>query len=255
MSDTLKSGFVSSDRRLDRLPDPNPKNREFPIRTLVASAPLVSRTFYCPAWLDQGQEGACVGFSWSHELNAYPARNNVDANFARYDVYRPAQKIDPYPGEEPESSGTSVLAGALVLKKLGYMQEFRWAFGVDDSLRAIPLGPQVIGVVWLNSMFETRPSGMLEVSRDTNDIAGGHAICVRGLTLKPRLKGESAKLEPVIRLRNSWGKGWGASGDCFIKVTDYEWLLQQQGECCIPIGRKIIKQPAPLPASTQETTP
>jgi hypothetical protein len=242
MTHTLKGGFETTDRRLDRLPEFDEKSRQFPIRTLVAQEPLRSRTFPCPAWLDQGSEGACVGFSWSHELNAYPARNVVDENFARYEVYRPAQRIDEWPGEEPAMSGTSVLAGARILKSLGYFDEFRWAFSVDESLRAMPMGPQVIGVVWMGSMFNTRPSGLLEVSKDPNDIAGGHAICVRGLTLKPRLIGESRTLEPVIRLRNSWGKGWGKSGDCFIKVTDYEWLLKQQGECCIPVGRKLVKR-------------
>jgi hypothetical protein len=63
--------------------------------------------------LDQGKEGACVGFAWSHELAAYPVRVEVDDEFARSKIYAEAQKIDEWPGEAYH--GTSVLAGAKVV--------------------------------------------------------------------------------------------------------------------------------------------
>lgn len=232
----LRGGAVTSDPRLDRLPQFDEKSRSFPITAVVTEqAPVRSMTWYCPAWLDQGQEGACVGFSWAHELNALPAKAVVDDKFAREAIYRAAQKIDEWAGEAYE--GTSVLAGAKIVQRLGFIDQYRWAFGVDDLVRAVGYtGPAVIGVPWLSSMFRPRPSGLLEVSRKTSDIAGGHAIMIRGITLRPKIKGEPIN-EPVFRLRNSWGRDWGADGDCFVKVSDMEWLLDQDGEACIPLGR------------------
>jgi hypothetical protein len=81
----LKGGFKTSDPRLDRLPQFDERSRGYPIRALVTEqAPLRSRGWACPTWLDQGQEGACVGFSWSHELCAYPVPvGSIDDEFAR----------------------------------------------------------------------------------------------------------------------------------------------------------------------------
>ena len=240
----LKGGYKTEDPRLDRLPEFDERSRDYPIRALVTEeAPLRSRGWACPAWLDQGQEGACVGFSWSHELCAYPVPvGGLDDQFAR-GVYKDAQKVDEWPGED--YSGTSVLAGAKVVQDKGYMDEYRWAFGVDDALRALGYqGPVVVGIPWYQSMFEPRPSGLVDV---TPGGGGGHAILVRGVSLKARLKGEPGPM-PVVRLRNSWGKSWGVDGDCYIRVEDFSDLLQAQGDCCVPVVRKN----APAPKEDEE---
>lgn len=251
MSQELKGGITTEDPRLDRIPQFDPRSRAFAVRALVPDAlPLRSFTWRCGSWLDQGKEGACVGFAWSHELAAWPVEVDVTEGSAR-NVYREAQKIDEWPGEDYE--GTSVLAGAKVLQRLGYLDEYRWSFGIDDALRAIGyLGPVVIGINWYRSMFEPRPSGLLEVDRNTTP-AGGHAILARGVALKSRLKGEREGL-PVVRLRNSWGADWGRQGDCYLRIDDLEWLLNQQGDCCVPVvrGRGPIADPD---ASAEDDAP
>jgi hypothetical protein len=57
-----------------------------------------------------------------------------------------------------------------------------------------------------------------------------------GVALRARLRGEAGPLS-VVHLRNSWGKRWGVEGDCWILVDDFEALLRDGGECCVPIGR------------------
>lgn len=239
----LKGGHTTSDPRLDRLPEFDERSREFPIRALVTEqAPLRSRGWSCPAWLDQGQEGACVGFSWSHELAAYPvAVKGLDNEFAR-GVYKDAQRLDEWPGEE--YSGTSVLAGAKAVAAKGYLDEYRWAFGVDDALRALGYqGPVVVGIPWYESMFQPRPSGLVEV---TPGGGGGHAILVRGVSLKARLQGEGGPMA-VVRLRNSWGRDWGVDGDCYVRVEDFDALLQAKGDCCVP----VVRRDAPAPQADE----
>jgi len=245
----LKGGHKTSDARLDRLAEFDERSREYPIRALVTEqVPLRSFGWRCPTWLDQGQEGACVGFSWSHELAAYPVPiEDVDDAFAR-GVYKEAQERDDWPGEDYE--GTSVLAGAKTIAARGYMGEYRWAFGVDDALRALGYqGPVVIGIPWYESMFEPHPSGLVEV---TPGGGGGHAILVRGVSLKARLKGEHGPMQ-VVRLRNSWGRDWGLDGDCYIRVEDFEALLKAEGDCCVPVTRMEAPAPQPDEAFLRET--
>jgi hypothetical protein len=182
----------------------------------------------------------CVGFAWTHELAAFPVVvEGVDDDLAR-GVYKEAQTVDEWPGEE--YSGTSVLAGAKTIETRGYMDEYRWAFGVDDALRAIGYqGPVVVGIPWYQSMFEPRPSGLLEV---TPGGGGGHAILVRGVSLKARLPGEPGPMA-VVRLRNSWGRGWGLDGDCYIRAEDFSALLEAEGDCCVPVVRREGQEPQP----------
>lgn len=232
----LKGGRTTTDPRLDCLPQFDERSREYPIRALVSEQkPLRSRGWMCRTWLDQGQDGACVGFSWTHELAAAPIPiDEVDENFAR-GIYHDAQMIDEWPGTD--YPGTSVLAGAKVISSRGYMSEYRWAFGVEDALRAIGYqGPVVVGIPWYDSMFEPRPSGLLEVSPDGGD--DRHAILVRGVSLKARLKGEPGPME-LVRLHNSWGKDWGPlDGSCYLRVDDFGRLLESKGECCVPVVRE-----------------
>lgn len=219
----LKGGFITKDPRLDRVPQFDPKSRAFPIRQLVGEKPLRSYTWSLSRYLDQGREGACVGFSLSHELIARPAVVlGIDDGFAR-NIYREAQKIDEWPGENYE--GTSVLAGIKTLQAKGFYKEYRWAFGLRDAQLAIGYaGPGVAGLNWYEGMLRPDAKGFIH---PTGSIVGGHAIIVRGISLK----GE------YVLLSNSWGQSWGMNGDCKLSFADFDRLLHEQGEFVIPVGR------------------
>lgn len=228
----LKGGYSTTDRRLDRVPQFDARSRLYAVRAIVPAA-LRSRSWPCAVQLDQGQDGACVGFSWSHELAAQPVVvQGVSDEFARA-VYHDAQLRDEWPGEDYE--GTSVLGGAKAITDRGYMTEYRWAFGIDDVLKSIStLGPGIAGTNWLESMFDPDENGLLEVS---GDVAGGHAYLVRGLILSGVIPGTAHRVgEPLLRIRNSWGD-WGVDGDAFIRASDFEKLLGDQGEFCVPVRR------------------
>jgi hypothetical protein len=232
---TLRGGWATTDRRLDAVPQFDPRSRRYPVTEVLTDQQRGLRSFGwdCPAWLNQGSEGACVGFAWAHELAASPGEvKGVTKKLAR-DIYKHARRVDEWPGER--YSGTSVLAGAKVVRFRGYMKEYRWGFGVIDALRAIGyFGPAVVGIPWYESMRHPRPSGLLEVTKD--NLGDRHAILVRGVALRARLKGEPGPLS-VVHLRNSWSKRWGVNGDCWILVDDFERLLRDDGECCVPVGR------------------
>jgi|SRR5215218_2023092 len=238
MTVLLRGGNTTADPRLDRIPSFDPLSYGYPVRALLAEevgdAKPSLRSFtwnIAGSVLDQGNEGACVGFSHSARVMSDPDRDrSIDNAYART-VYREAQRVDEWTGEDYE--GTSVLAGAKVLASRGEYESYWWAFGIEDALRSIGyLGPNVLGIYWLESMFDARPSGLLEVS---GRIAGGHAILARGVRLKARLPGEGLKPIEVVRLRNSWGDSWAVNGDAYIRVDDLEGLLKADGECCVPV--------------------
>lgn len=238
MAHSLRDGSSVEDIRLDRLVQFDERSREFPVAAVLPEEIKHGRTWSVPAYLDQGSEGACVGFGISHELAAYPAAvPGLNYSFA-FNLYKSAQRIDPWPGEN--YSGTSVLAGVKVAQSMGYFDSYRWAFSVEDILRALSHeGPVVVGTMWNESMYSPRPDGLLEVGNDK--IVGGHCYLIRGFQMKPRLKGVN---EPVLRIRNSWGKDWGVKGDAFIRLSDYEKYLLPDGEAVIFMGRhKTVSRP------------
>jgi len=227
----LRDGSEVQDKRLARLREFDERSRKHPVRATVSAKAPRSYTWRCDTYLDQGSEGACVGFSMAHELAARPAEvKNLDAKFAREQVYWEAQRTDPweggsYPGASPIYEGTSVLAGVKVLRKLGYIESYKWAFGLDDLVMAVGYaGPAVLGIAWYDGMFDVMPCGHLHV---LGEAAGGHAILCKGVNVADR----------TFTLHNSWGESWGRGGDALISWDEMDRLLHEQGEAVIPMGR------------------
>lgn len=210
------------------------QSRSFPIRGAIAERPKKrNKLWRTGPVLDQGREGACVGFAWAAEALSTPVSVDLsrmkatvpqDPNkFAQF-VYEQAKILDPWPGEDYE--GTSVHAGVKALRSLGLAKEYRWAFHIDDVVDAIlTKGPAVLGIYWYEGMYDA-PNGVLEVSGDT---VGGHSIAAVGYTVNsPKLGGEDG-----IILQNSWGPDWGINGLAEIRVSELGKLLGDNGEACI----------------------
>ncbi len=219
-------------RILDWKPRFDERSRGYSIRSLVGPpVPARRRMWRQGTVLDQGTEGACVGFGWMGSYLAAPkaASPQPDANAGArvaLDVYSRAKKIDEFPGED--YSGTSVLAGAKIMQQDGRVSEYRWCFGIDDVRDAILThGPVVIGVPWYEGMYETK--GLVQISGQN---VGGHCILLTGYD--PALKFGGTPRE-VFRWRNSWGKSYGLNGSAFIQASDLARLLGEGGEACVPV--------------------
>lgn len=237
----MRDGSEVEDARLGRLVQFDERSRNFPVREVLAEPAYRSASWDVGEWLDQGTEGACVGFAWTHELIAIPIPiGGLDNQWAREIIYWEAQRIDPwpggaYPGASPFYEGTSVLAGVKVCANLGFINEYRWAFGLDDvRLTLGNFGPLVLGLNWYEGMFDTDQSGFIT---PTGRNAGGHAILAVSVNEEERW----------VRLHNSWGKSWGIDGTCRIRFDDLDRLLREQGEACVPVIRSDPSQPEPEP--------
>lgn len=219
------SPAVVNGRKFDRHVQFDERSRNFPIR---AAVPLQHRSY---TWtvgitLDQGQEGACVGFGWAHELAAKPIIvKDITNQFAHDRIYKEAQKLDEWDGED--YSGTSVIAGAKVVKnQLKAMVEYRWAFGLEDLRLAVGhAGPAVLGVNWYEGMFNVDSGNFVHA---IGQMSGGHCICCFGVNNRSK----------YFSLHNSWGESWGNGGNCKISFDDMDKLLHESGEACIPMGRR-----------------
>jgi hypothetical protein len=220
------------ERTLDRLQEFDERSRRFGVSEVLPEG-FKSKTWRLKERLDQGRDGACVGFGTTHRIAALP----ISFGGASYDyamsLYRQAQRLDQWDGEDYE--GTSVLAGAKAAKNLGHFSEYRWCFTIEDIMRAVAHeGPVIIGIDWMNDMFTPDERGMLSA---TGGVAGGHCLIIRGLTLEPG--GARKGVGPVFRLTNSWGKDWGENGEAYITVEDYERYLMPGADQCVPTEARV----------------
>jgi hypothetical protein len=242
---TLKDGSTPNDPRLGRIYQEDWRSLNFMAADRMTSLQMSKpRSF---SWqipgaivLDQGQEGACVGFGWTHELLAKPmAIPQLDGTFAREKIYWPAQVQDEWPGgaypaAEPRYEGTSVLAGAKVCQSLGYFREYRWAMNTLELALAIGYqGPAVIGVKWMTGMFNTDPEGFIHT---TGTAEGGHCVMLNQTkifwTSDRQVNPDKSYLGGI----NSWGTDWGVGGKFRITFTEFDKLVEGS-DLCIPVNR------------------
>ena len=175
--------------------------------------------------LDQLREGQCVaeGIVGTHNGRPLCLEPSILDFEVRRTLYHRLQHGDPWPGcawgqrctiapSANTYSGTSTLTGLKEGRARGWWREFRWCGAGSGTLEAdivgtlATIGPLIAGTVWRSSMYETRPSGLIDI--DGDDV-GGH--CYRWTEWIPRLRlpSEWKGTRPVIAVHNSWGDGFG----------------------------------------------
>lgn len=262
----LKDGTEVEDPRLDRLYEEDWRSLDYPVTRLLASRgdthrARLSRVPVKKIWtldrtLDQGPDGACVGFAFAHDLLAPPqiltTVQNVSINdqYAKERIYWEAQKIDEwtggsYPGGNPFYEGTSVLAGAKVIKNYSIYNSYYWALDLRQLVLGVSHeGPCVFGINWYDSMFTPNAQNFVSPG---GGVAGGHAVLITGVNPVYTKRG----IIPVsqiwrfidldkswFKLKNSWGASWGEQGNFYMTFRNANRLLNEQGDACFPV-RKI----------------
>jgi len=179
--------------------------------------------------LDQGREGACVGFSCAGELAAKPASYEV-TNETALKIYRAAQGVDRSEGRNYDS-GATVLAGMKACHRAKYFSKYGWCFGIDDTINwIVRRGPVVLGINWYEGMYQTTNNGLILID---GPIAGGHAIMANGFWPAHPQFGD------VLVLTNSWGRDWGINGRGYLPVENASRLLKEDGEVAAPVDFPI----------------
>lgn len=216
-----------ADARLGLLAQSDPRNDGFKVEKLSPADAYHEPDII----LDQGEDGSCVGFAFTHALRAQGWRHpSIDDEFA-WGVYTSAQKIDPwmggeYAGANPHMAGTSLLAGAKVLHHAGYFPEYRWASTVSQVRHGLVNGPGVLGCMWRNSMDNLDDNETIEVKGKRQ---GGHALLIAGV------------IGDLFILVNSWGSDWGNNGHAYIHADDLAKLLRDKvGQVVFPSAHESL---------------
>jgi hypothetical protein len=167
--------------------------------------------------LDQGSEGACVGFAWAAWENARPQgymrQQGNDFGFAWYEE---AKRNDPWPGTDYD--GTATGAGAKVGLIRGYLKAWLRAATVDEVLSFIGNESTVVmGTNWRRSMDRVYAGGVIKVDLSTS-VRGGHAWHAFGYD------------DTWVYAQNSWGEGYAEGGVFKVSHLDFRKLLYDNGE-------------------------
>lgn len=220
---------------LGRIHAPDERDHFHPMQArLPATTTRTSRYWYDrEAFLDQGNYGRCVSYSWTHWLNDGPVlrKGYHDDTFA-YHLYGQAILLDEWTQNDNDkdtaSFGTSVRAGAKALQTSGHISEYTWAFDLDSVITALlEKGPVVVGTNWYNTMSQVDSKGFIRVGA-AGRIVGGHAYVLNGVNTGAE----------KVRVKNSWGTGWGINGRAWLSFADLDRLIREDGEACLALENK-----------------
>ena len=170
---------------------------------------------------DQGDFPECVGYMWTHKLSVGPITHKARPPYDPRLLYRQAQRVDDWPGEN--YAGTSVRAGAKVLQAAGLIESYWWAYDVETVTEALFTMPICFGTWWYEGM--SKPEKGTHIIRTTGARQGGHAYLIVG----------GNKKTGFLKVMNSWGRSYGYNGFAWLPMEEADKLLKDQGEACLAV--------------------
>lgn len=216
------------ERKFGRIYEPDERDFNFALSKKPLSSNKTKAFYYTEPAYDQGVTPQCVAYAGLKWLDTAPVRNrihNFPLDFTT--LYQKCQKNDRWPGENYE--GTSVRALFKVLKQMGFVSRYEWAFDLETVVNhVLTTGPMVVGTWWYEDMMHPDNFNMRFV-RPYGRAVGGHAYIIKGVNTRSLCPDGS---RGAFRIMNSWGQNWGLRGCASISFKDFDRLLQANGEVC-----------------------
>jgi hypothetical protein len=242
----------TADRVFDRVPSPPSDSARYSVRRagIPSGVDTVETHWGLTADfpLDQGSEGACVGFGTSAELSADPIQVKTGDAFAQQ-LYELAREQDREMGLYFDE-GASVLGGLRAARKLGAISGYAWAQN-SEQLRDAVLshGSVVLGTDWVAGMDRLTREFLARVS---GPVRGGHCYAIIGYV--PRFTyvdpaDGKVKTAEAYELINSWGASYGRKGRFYMLRSEVDDLVfNRGGEAAIVTDVEITPAPEPEPS-------
>lgn len=221
---------------MGRLFAPDPRDGLFRARSMQPAAmgvPVVRRrhrNFFPPRmgdWRSQGNQESCTEHALTNKLCGWPMpRRIATLPWQQHGLYRLAQTMDEWPGQEPEYYGTSGRAICRAARQFGLISEWWNAKTMDEILDLLladstdwkHYGPVIIGTNWYSGMMTQDEKGFVEPS---GTVVGGHETCLIGANL----------LSETLYAINSW-----TEMRLFrLRFSAMERLLREDGDVIFPV--------------------
>ncbi len=214
---------VTPGKRLGRHIVHDPRSRNFPADRAAAIISVTHKAAGLP--LNQGDIGSCTANALCGALNSAPdftggtPRNEQNA----IHLYELETRLegDPYPPNDPGGSGLEVCKAA---KQLGWISEYKHAFGLEHALLALVLRPVITGINWYTSFDTPSPDGLVAIATGAN-VRGGHEVVADQIDATNKL----------VWFWNSWGKAFAAGGRFCMSFDTWQQLLEQTGDVTVPL--------------------
>lgn len=186
---------------------------------LLIAAPqpgeLQSKKWECPVRLDQGSEGACVGFGGGHHIACHPWPQSVTERIARF-FYEGAQDHDEWAGSNYE--GTSGNGLMKFLHQAGIIGTYYRVRTRDELDRLLSeKSPVSGGFPWKEGMFDPDRGGFVHY---TGPVKGGHYVCINGVDFEHK----------YYWIVQSWGRRHGLDGEVKVSFADMEAMIRDGGK-------------------------
>lgn len=224
-------------RKFDRVYIPDVRSVNFQVTATVDATTPVTKHWYSPLVLDQGNYPHCVAYAGAGWLSDGPICHKID--FSIPALYTDCQADDQWAGNNYD--GTSVLGLMRVLKKRGLVSEYRWAFNLNQvRAHVLTTGPLVVGTNWTEGMSAPDKDNFVHL---TGRSQGGHSWRIIGAS--------DTKMCPngkrgAFRAKNNWGREYGDQGRFWISYDDFANLLASDGEAATAIETPLARATAVL---------
>lgn len=195
---------------------------------LLEDIQTVSHEEYLPVW-NQGQIGDCTANAAYGCLVTAPF-GHAGVDYTENDavaLYELETQLDDsqIPGQyPPDDTGSSGPWSMMALHKLGLIAVWRHTRSLHVALRMLNRGPISAGMTWYMSMATPDADNVLHVD-PASGIGGGHQVCIVANDTERRR----------VRIRNSWGSGWGDQGHAWLSWSDFDALLREGGDVVQPV--------------------
>lgn len=180
---------------------------------------------------DQGQLGSCTANAalglMATEPYFEPGRLAALTEDRAVSLYEEETKLDDtqIPGQyPPDDTGSTGAWSMKALMNWGWISNYVHTRNTHVALGLLNTGPISIGVHWYQSMFTPDKDGNIPVDPQSG-LAGGHQVAVVANDVTRQ----------AVRIRNSWGTGWGDQGHAWLPWTSLDFLLHKGGDVVQPI--------------------